>query len=164
MLEAICFQTCDVLCAMKADSNIDNLQLLLVDGGASQNDLLMQMQADLLQVPVRRPANLETTSLGAAFAAGGIGEVVFWCAACIRISVVGTYGVFTLSMASMGRRHITHSMSTHQITHGLQALRLGFGRKRRCSNLMVSTLGAPRFNLPSLRRKLIRGMPSGAKR
>jgi glycerol kinase len=76
MLEAICFQTLDVLHAMQQDADCSHLRALFVDGGASQNSLLMQVQADILQVPVRRPAHLETTSLGAALAAGiGVG---FW--------------------------------------------------------------------------------------
>lgn len=76
MMEAICFQTRDVLLAMKQDADMSALKALFVDGGASQNDTLMQLQADILQVPVRRPAHLETTSLGAALAAGiGVG---FW--------------------------------------------------------------------------------------
>ncbi|EFN59182.1 hypothetical protein CHLNCDRAFT_18995 [Chlorella variabilis] len=78
MLEAICFQTLDVLLAMQQDADCSELRTLFVDGGASQNSLLMQMQADILQVPVRRPAHMETTSLGAALAAGiGVG---FWTA------------------------------------------------------------------------------------
>jgi glycerol kinase len=75
MLEAISFQTRDVLEAMKKDSEM-NLACLYVDGGASKNNTLMQMQADILQVPVRRPAHMETTSLGAALAAGI--AVGFW--------------------------------------------------------------------------------------
>ena len=76
MLEAICFQTRDVVEAMRKDADMTHLSSLFVDGGASQNDLLMQMQADILQVPVRRPFHMETTSLGAALAAGiGVG---FW--------------------------------------------------------------------------------------
>jgi glycerol kinase len=55
---------------MLADVGRESFALLLVDGGASQNGLLMQLQADALQLPVRRPAHLETTSLGAAYAAG----------------------------------------------------------------------------------------------
>ena len=140
MLEAICFQTLDVLAAMQQDADCSQLRVMFVDGGASQNNLLMQVrgfrfwagcaacicslngkrllslvaaarrrrlvhtlalaclmpvcawllsawsllpgllqiQADILQVPVRRPAHLETTSLGAALAAGiGVG---FWTA------------------------------------------------------------------------------------
>ncbi len=68
-LEAIAFQSCDVLDAMQADSGI-TLAELRVDGGASRNDLLMQIQADVLGVPVVRPANVETTVLGAAYLAG----------------------------------------------------------------------------------------------
>ena len=76
MLEAICYQTRDVVEAMRHDADMSRLSCLFVDGGASQNDLLMQMQADILQVPVRRPLHMETTSLGAALAAGiGVG---FW--------------------------------------------------------------------------------------
>eukprot|EP00195_Chlamydomonas_chlamydogama_P007939 CAMPEP_0202896430 /NCGR_PEP_ID=MMETSP1392-20130828/5443_1 /ASSEMBLY_ACC=CAM_ASM_000868 /TAXON_ID=225041 /ORGANISM="Chlamydomonas chlamydogama, Strain SAG 11-48b" /LENGTH=510 /DNA_ID=CAMNT_0049581793 /DNA_START=69 /DNA_END=1601 /DNA_ORIENTATION=- len=70
MLDAICFQSREVLDAMRRDADLDNLQVLRVDGGAAKNDLLMQMQADILQVPVVRPHFQETTSLGAAFAAG----------------------------------------------------------------------------------------------
>ncbi|MDQ3657591.1 MAG: glycerol kinase GlpK [Chloroflexota bacterium] len=68
-LEAIAFQSRDVLDAMQADSGI-SLAELRVDGGASRNDLLMQIQADVLGVPVVRPANVETTVLGAAYLAG----------------------------------------------------------------------------------------------
>jgi glycerol kinase len=102
MLEAICFQTREVLEAMALDladeraratsrveqgANADAvpaaassgaamLSALRVDGGATHNDLLMQLQADILQVPVQRPNFQETTALGAALAAGlGVG---FW--------------------------------------------------------------------------------------
>jgi len=68
-LEAICFQSRDSLDAMQADSGI-RLEELRVDGGASANDLLMQMQADVLGVPVVRPANVESTVAGAASLAG----------------------------------------------------------------------------------------------
>lgn len=74
-LEAICYQTKDVLNAMVEDSGV-NLELLKVDGGATANDTLMQMQADILGVPVVRPVVAETTSLGAAYAAGL--AVGFW--------------------------------------------------------------------------------------
>jgi glycerol kinase len=49
---------------------LDSSQVLRVDGGASANSLMMQIQADLLQVPVLRPDYMETTAIGAAFAAG----------------------------------------------------------------------------------------------
>jgi glycerol kinase len=68
-LEAIAFQTRDVIDAMTADSGIP-VSSLRVDGGAARNDLLMQIQADVLSVPVIRPENVETTAVGAAFLAG----------------------------------------------------------------------------------------------
>lgn len=68
-LESIAFQTNDVLQAMEADSGI-HLSSLKVDGGASANNLLMQMQADIIHAPVRRPICVETTAMGAAYLAG----------------------------------------------------------------------------------------------
>jgi glycerol kinase len=68
-LESICYQTRDVLQAMRADSSIE-LSILKVDGGATVNDFLMQLQADVLGVPVVRPTVHETTALGTAYAAG----------------------------------------------------------------------------------------------
>jgi glycerol kinase len=68
-LEAIAYQTKDVLAAMLADAQID-LQKLRVDGGAVKNNFLMQFQADILRVTVERPRVNETTALGAAFLAG----------------------------------------------------------------------------------------------
>ena len=68
-LESICYQTRDVLEAMRADSGIE-LTALKVDGGATVNNFLMQLQADVLGVPVVRPIVHETTALGAAYAAG----------------------------------------------------------------------------------------------
>ncbi len=74
-LEAISFQSRDVLHAMEKDSGI-KLSVLKVDGGATANNTLMQIQADILGVPVVRPSLAETTSLGAAYAAGL--AVGFW--------------------------------------------------------------------------------------
>jgi glycerol kinase len=68
-LESIALQTVDVLEAMRADSGLA-LTELRVDGGASVNDLLMQMQADLAGIPVVRTRTAETTALGAAYLAG----------------------------------------------------------------------------------------------
>lgn len=68
-LESIAYQTRDVLEAMRSDSGL-SLQGLRVDGGAVRNDFLMQFQADILGVPVQRPAVTETTALGAAYLAG----------------------------------------------------------------------------------------------
>lgn len=74
-LEATAFQTCEVLDAMEKDSGV-RLTALKVDGGMVFNELLMQFQADLLNVPVIRPRVAETTALGAAYAAGL--AVGFW--------------------------------------------------------------------------------------
>jgi glycerol kinase len=74
-LEATAFQTRDVVDAMNADSQVA-LTSLKVDGGMVGNELLMQFQADILDVPVVRPVIAETTALGAAYAAGL--AVGFW--------------------------------------------------------------------------------------
>lgn len=69
VLEATAYQTADVVKAMEVDSGVP-LSTLKVDGGMVKNDLLMQFQADILNVPVVRPRMTETTALGAAYAAG----------------------------------------------------------------------------------------------
>jgi glycerol kinase len=74
-LEAIAYQVRDVLSAMEDDAGI-RLRALKVDGGAVANTFLMQFQADILGVPVERPAVTETTAMGAAFLAGL--AVGFW--------------------------------------------------------------------------------------
>jgi glycerol kinase len=74
-LEAMALQSADVLSAMGRDSSVA-LAELRVDGGAARNNLLMQLQADLLGVPVLRPRITETTALGAAYLAGL--AVGFW--------------------------------------------------------------------------------------
>ena len=74
-LEAICYQSRDVVDAMQADSGV-HLDVLKVDGGVTGNDLCMQIQADVLGVDVVRPVVAETTALGAAYAAGL--AVGFW--------------------------------------------------------------------------------------
>eukprot|EP00794_Sanderia_malayensis_P019091 gene19091-21007_t len=76
-MEAVCFQTKEILDAMNQDSGIP-LQLLLVDGGMTVNDMLMQMQADLLGIDVLRPKMAETTALGAAIAAGAAKGIELW--------------------------------------------------------------------------------------
>ena len=68
-LEALAYQTRDVVDAMAADAG-ESLRALRVDGGAAANDFLMQFQADVLGVPVDRPRVVETTAMGAAFLAG----------------------------------------------------------------------------------------------
>jgi glycerol kinase len=74
-LEAICYQSKDVSDAMEKDSGV-TLDVLKVDGGVTANELAMQMQADILGVPVSKPVVAETTALGAAYAAGL--AVGFW--------------------------------------------------------------------------------------
>ncbi|MDB5071146.1 MAG: glycerol kinase [Candidatus Eremiobacteraeota bacterium] len=69
VLDAMAYQTADVVSAMERDAGV-RLTELRVDGGASANDLAMQFQADVLGVPVVRPACIETTALGAAYLAG----------------------------------------------------------------------------------------------
>jgi glycerol kinase len=74
-LEAICYQSRDVVDAMEADSGV-HLEVLKVDGGITANDLCMQIQSDVLGVEVVKPVVAETTALGAAYAAGL--AVGFW--------------------------------------------------------------------------------------
>jgi len=74
-LESICYQSRDVAEAAQKDSGV-TLDILKVDGGVTANELCMQMQADILGVPVSRPVVAETTALGAAYAAGL--AVGFW--------------------------------------------------------------------------------------
>ncbi|MCM3704960.1 MULTISPECIES: glycerol kinase GlpK [Cytobacillus] len=74
-LEALAYQTKDVLSAMEADSGIE-LKTLRADGGAVKNNFLMEFQSDILDVPVQRPVINETTALGAAYLAGL--AVGFW--------------------------------------------------------------------------------------
>ena len=68
-LESLAYQVNDVVTIMQEDSGL-NLTALKVDGGASANNFLMQVQADLMQSPVNRPACIETTAMGAAYLAG----------------------------------------------------------------------------------------------
>ena len=68
-LESLAYQTKDVLEVMENDAGI-KLKSLKVDGGASKNDILMQFQSDILNVPIERPILIESTALGAAYLAG----------------------------------------------------------------------------------------------
>lgn len=68
-LESICYQTKDLLDAIEDDSKIP-LKELMVDGGACQNDFIMQFQSDILNCPVNKPNCIESTAMGAAFLAG----------------------------------------------------------------------------------------------
>jgi glycerol kinase len=70
-LESVAYQTQDLIAAMHKDwKGVKSKTVLRVDGGMVVNDLLMQFQSDILQVPVIRPKMIETTALGAAYAAG----------------------------------------------------------------------------------------------
>lgn len=68
-LQAVAYQSKDVIDAMKEDSGID-IPVLKVDGGAAKNDMLMQFQADILNTNVTRAPNLETTALWSAYLIG----------------------------------------------------------------------------------------------
>ena len=68
-LESIAYQAHDVLKAMEQDAGFER-RSLLVDGGASANDFLMQFQCDMLRTSLHRPKNAETTAVGAAYLAG----------------------------------------------------------------------------------------------
>lgn len=74
-LESIAYQSHDLMSLMEQDSGI-KLNVLKVDGGASANNFLMQFQADLLKLNIKRPANIETTSQGVAFMSGL--EIGYW--------------------------------------------------------------------------------------
>ncbi|TRY63039.1 hypothetical protein TCAL_00329 [Tigriopus californicus] len=76
-LESVAFQTRDVLDKMKLDCECP-INSLLVDGGMSQSDLLVQLQADILGIPIKRPSMAETTALGAAVAAGIADGIDVW--------------------------------------------------------------------------------------
>uniref|UniRef100_A0A2K6FPC2 glycerol kinase n=1 Tax=Propithecus coquereli TaxID=379532 RepID=A0A2K6FPC2_PROCO len=76
-LEAVCFQTREILDAMNRDCGIP-LRHLQVDGGMTSNKILMQLQADILYIPVVKPSMPETTALGAAMAAGAAEGVGVW--------------------------------------------------------------------------------------
>lgn len=102
-LEATAFQSCDVIAAMEKDSNIV-LNSLKVDGGMVANALLMQFQADLLNVPVTRPKIIETTALGAAYAAGL--AVGFWRSTEEVKANWLVDQVFTPSMKAVQRAHL----------------------------------------------------------
>jgi glycerol kinase len=95
-LEAVAYQTRDVLEAMEQDSRIP-IKELRVDGGMVANELLMQFQADMLGVPVVRPRVVETTALGAAYAAGL--AVGYWSS---REELVRNWGVDKRWTSAMG--------------------------------------------------------------
>ncbi len=104
-LEALAYQTKDVLTAMEADANI-SLKTLRVDGGAVANNFLMQFQSDLLNVPVERPIIQETTSLGAAYLAGL--AVGFWNDKAEITNKWKVERTFDPKMETIEREHLYH--------------------------------------------------------
>jgi len=105
-LESIAFQSADLVDAMEADSRIE-LASMRVDGGAAANNILMQFQADLLEVPVVRPKILETTALGAAYLAGL--AVGFWSDIETLKALWAEDRTFTSQMSETHRGELTTS-------------------------------------------------------
>ncbi len=100
-LESIAYQTKDLLDAVSADAGL-KLKSLKVDGGATQNNFLMQFQSDILGIPVDRPKNIETTATGAAFLAGlGSG---FWSSSNQLIQCREQDRLFTPQMPAKHRK------------------------------------------------------------
>ena len=102
-LEAIAYQSRDVLDAMQADADLP-LNSLKVDGGAVSNDFLMQFQADILGLPVVRPRQIESTALGAAFLAGL--AVGFWPSTEQLQQRLGVDRIFTPALAESEREYL----------------------------------------------------------
>ncbi|MGF2053604.1 glycerol kinase GlpK [Vagococcus fluvialis] len=102
-LQAVAYQSKDVIDAMKEDSGID-IPVLKVDGGAAKNDTLMQFQADILDIDVTRAPNLETTALGAAYLAGL--AVGFWADLDELKEFQGEGSTFKPDMASEEREEL----------------------------------------------------------
>jgi glycerol kinase len=103
-LEAMAYSTADVLLAMERDSGVATRELR-VDGGASTNDWLMEFQANLLGLPVRRPAMVDTTALGAAGLAGLATGV--WKDASEFLAASGDASLFTPSISAGQRASLT---------------------------------------------------------
>ncbi|KAF8790083.1 glycerol kinase-like [Argiope bruennichi] len=100
-LEAVCYQTCEIVDAMKLDSGFP-MEQLQVDGGMTSNKMLLQMQADLLGFPVVLPSMPETTALGVAIAAGAAKGIEVWDIASTESSDV-TIDIFSPSISQTER-------------------------------------------------------------
>ena len=99
-LEAICYQTADVIDAMVRDTG--SLNAVRVDGGASANDFIMEFQSDILGRPVIRPENVESTATGAAFLAGlGCG---IWSSFEDILQISGSFKEFAPTMKTAKRK------------------------------------------------------------
>ncbi len=99
VLEAIAYQTADVLKAMEED--VGRLGSVRVDGGASSNNFLMQFQSDILGIDITRPENVESTAIGAAFLAGI--AVGFWSGRDEILSLGGSFEKFSPVMTEAQR-------------------------------------------------------------
>src|SRR5690606_11850118 len=102
-LEAMAYSTAEVVDAMEADSGVEMVELR-VDGGAVANDWMMQFQADILGVPVRRPGIIETTAYGAAGLAGL--AVGFWDSPEAFQSARRDYTIFQPGMLDPERKNL----------------------------------------------------------
>jgi glycerol kinase len=100
-LEAMAYSTADVLGAMEGDSGVEARELR-VDGGAAMNDWLMEFQAGILGIPIRRPALVETTALGAAGLAGT--AVGVWASGSDLMAALGEPTVFQPSLSEGDRK------------------------------------------------------------
>ncbi|GBM48691.1 Glycerol kinase [Araneus ventricosus] len=100
-LEAVCFQTCEIVDAMKLDSGFP-MEQLQVDGGMTSNKMLLQLQADFLGLPVVLPSMPETTALGVAMAAGAAKGIEVWDIASTEASDVTT-DIFSPSISQTER-------------------------------------------------------------
>ncbi len=100
-LEAMAYQTYDVIQTMERETGL-SITSLAVDGGATQNDFLMQFQADILNIEIKRAEKLETTALGAAYLAGS--TIKKWSAEDLHI-LAGFSGTFSATMEVTVRTH-----------------------------------------------------------
>ncbi|KAK1117103.1 hypothetical protein K0M31_017025 [Melipona bicolor] len=113
-LQAVCFQTRDILEAMKQDTGLI-LSKLLVDGAVTTNNLLMQMQADICGIPVVRPLMCETTALGVAIAAGNADGIRKWD---VKIDAAAPSDIFLPSITE-NERDILYSQWKMAINRSL---------------------------------------------
>lgn len=113
-LQAVCFQTRDILEAMKQDTGLI-LSKLLVDGAMTTNNLLMQMQADICGIPVVRPLMCETTALGVAIAAGNADGIRKWD---VKIDAAAPSDIFLPSITE-NERDILYSQWKMAINRSL---------------------------------------------
>lgn len=102
-LQAIAYQSRDVLDTMQSDTGVD-IPVLKVDGGAANNNYLLQFQADIINIPVQKAADLETTALGAAFLAGL--SVGYWKDIDEIIAVYSEGKTFQPNMSAEKRDHL----------------------------------------------------------